>query len=244
MLEGHISKAFDGDLAALHLRALEMGGLVLDQVREATRAYTDWDGHAAERVLERAAAVSQYEEGSRRDELALVARRQPVSRDLKAIFALGRSVAELERAGAEAHKIARTVLQQGGRPTRTTSADVRHLGQLAASLLRSALEALDRLDRESALAVIARDAELDAEYAAGLRRLISRAMEDPRALEVAIEAAFALKSLERIGDHARNVARQVQTITADADDPEAVRAPAAPPAPANPPASASPDPAG
>jgi phosphate transport system protein len=86
---------------------------------------------------------------------------------------------------------------------------------LALSLLRLSLEALDTLDPALAAQVIARDKDLDEEYAAGLRRLLTRAMEDPRHFEVALEAAFVLKSLERIGDHARNLARQVQSIGAD-----------------------------
>jgi phosphate transport system protein len=231
-LEGHISRAFDGDLAGLHLRVVAMGGLVLDQVHEAARAYTDWDAHAAERVLDRTAAVSAYEAGLGQDQFTLIARRQPVSRDLRAIFAMSKSVAELERAGAEARKIARTVLQQTGRPARGTSADVRHLGQLATSLLRLALEALDRIDGALAAQVVERDDELDSEYAAGLRRLLTHAMEDPRHLEVAIEAAFVLKSLERIGDHARLIARQVETMV---PDPEQRPDPSGPAHPGEPP---------
>ena len=212
MLEGHISRAFDGALAALHIRVVEMGGLVLDQVREAAAAYTDWQVGPAAHVLEREHQVTDYNLRLNEEELTLIARRQPVAGDLRAIVAMTKVVAELARAGDEARKIARTVLAQGSRPGPATSRDVRHLGQLAISLLRSSLEALDRLDFSLAEEVIMRDQELDAEYAAGLRRLITRAMEDPRQVSVALEAAFALKSLERIGDHARNLARHVQSI--------------------------------
>jgi len=215
MLEGHISRAFDGALAALHIRVVEMGGLVLDQVREAAVAYTDWQVGPAEHVLEREREVDEYSDRLNEEQLTLIARRQPVAGDLRAILAMSRVVAELERAGDEAKKIARTVIAQGGRPGPATSRDVRHLGQLAVSLLRSSLEAFDRLDVALALEVITRDRELDAEYAAGLRRLLSRALEDPRQVSVALEAAFALKSLERIGDHARNLARHVHSIGGD-----------------------------
>jgi phosphate transport system protein len=242
MLEGHISKAFDGALAALHIRVLEMGGLVLAQVHEAAGAYTDWDPHAAERVIDRAAAVVAYDRSIDQDEFTLVARRQPVSRDLRAIFAMAKSVAELERAGAEARKIARTVLQQNGRPARAISADVRQLAYLATSLLRLALDALDRIDGGLAAQVIERDDELDSEYAAGLRRLLTHAMEDPRHLEVAIEAAFVLKSLERIGDHARLIAHHVQSMLPDVDRSDGPQATGlGDPAPESPSASTSPD---
>ncbi|MBV8806947.1 MAG: phosphate signaling complex protein PhoU [Sinobacteraceae bacterium] len=219
MLEGHISKAFDGALATLHIRVVEMGGLVLDQVREAAVAYTEWQLEPAERVLEREHQVNEYNTLLNEEQLTLIARRQPVAGDLKAILAMSKVVAELERAGDEAKKIARTVIAQGGRPGPATARDVRHLGQLAVSLLRASLESFDRLDAAAALEVIARDRDLDSEYEAGLRRLMTRAMEDPRQVSVALEAAFALKSLERIGDHARNVARYLRSFV---EDPNAV----------------------
>ena len=212
MLEGHISRAFDGALAAFHIRVVEMGGLVLDQVREASAAYTEWLVAPAQHVLEREAEVNDYNTRLNEEQLTLIARRQPVAGDLRAIIAMTNVVAELERAGDEAKKIARTVIAQGARPGAGTARDVRHLGSLAVSLLRSALEAFDRLDPSLAANVIAQDKELDEEYAAGLRRLMTRAMEDPRQVSVALQAAFALKSLERIGDHARNLSRHVQSI--------------------------------
>jgi phosphate transport system protein len=212
VLEGHISKAFDGALATLHVRVIEMGALVLDQVREATRAYTEWDSDSALRVIERERDVNAYNRSIDGEQLLLIARRQPMASDLRAIIAMSKMVAELERAGDEAKKIAKTVLSSGSRPGPATSRDARHLGQLAVSLLRLSLEALDRIDTALCVEVIARDKELDAEYAAGLRRLLTRAMEDPRHFDVALEAAFVLKSLERIGDHARNLARHVLTI--------------------------------
>src|SRR5580658_7927855 len=214
MREGHISKAFDGELAALHIHVLEMGGLVLDQVREATRAYADWDAQAAQHVVEREPQVQRYTAAIFDDQLGLIARRNPVASDLRAIIALAKVGAELDRVGAEARKIARTVLQQSGRPGRGTSSDARHLANLALTLLRLSLEALDRLDTEQAEQVIDRDQDLDAEYASGLRRLLTRALEDPGQLEVTVEAAFALKSLERIGDHARNIAEQISGMAA------------------------------
>ncbi len=212
MIEGHTSRAFDGALAALHMRVIEMGGLVLDQVREAALAYTEWDATAAERVIERERTVNAYDRSIDEDQLTLIARRQPMANDLRAIIAMSRAVAELERAGDEAKKIAQTVLRHGGRPGPGTTRDARHLARLAMSLLRLSLDAFDRLETSAAPQVIAQDRDLDAEYTAGLRRLLTRAMEDPRHFDVALEAAFVLKSLERIGDHARNLARHLQSI--------------------------------
>ena len=216
MIEGHTSRAFDGALAALHMRVVEMGGLVLDQVREAALAYSEWNIDSAQHVIERELAVNAYDSSIDEEQLTLLARRQPVASDLRAVIAMSKAVAELERAGDEAKKIARAVLRRGGRPGPGTCRDVRHLGRLAGSLLRLSLEAFDQLDFAIAAEVIARDRELDAEYADGLRRLLTRAMEDPRHFEVTLEAAFVLKSLERIGDHASNLARHLQSMARDA----------------------------
>ena len=225
MIEGHISRSFDGALAALHLRVIEMGGLVLDQVREAALAYTEWDSAGAQRVIEREQTVNAYDRAIDAEHLTLIARRQPMASDLRVIIAMSKAVADLERAGDEAAKIARTVLGHGGRPGPGTTRDARHLGRLAVSLLRMALEAFDRIELSLANEVIARDRDLDEEYSAGLRRLLTRAMEDPRHFDVALEAAFVLKSLERIGDHARNLGRHIQSISTDAGvQPEQVNA--------------------
>jgi phosphate transport system protein len=213
--EGHTSKAFDGELAMLHVHVIQMGGLVLSQVREASEAYTDWKAERAETVLERERMVNTYEHDIDAEQFALIARRAPVASDLRAIIVMAKSIAELERAGDEAKKIALTVLRRAGRPGFATTRDVRHLAHLAVNLLRLSLEAFDRVDAGLATEVIARDVELDIEYTAGLRRLMTRAMEDSRHFDVTLEAAFVLKSLERIGDHARNLARHLQTIVAE-----------------------------
>ncbi len=210
-IEGHTSRAFDGEISALHVQVVEMGGLLLLQVREAANAYTDWDTRLAHQVLEREHLVDELCRRVDAQALGLIARRQPVAGDLRTTIAMSKIVAELERAGDEARKIGQAVLGQGGgaptRPGFATARDARHLARLAVNMVRLSLDALDRLDATLAREVIALDRELDAEYAAGLRRLLTRAMEDSRFFSVALQAAFVLKSLERIGDHARNVAR-------------------------------------
>jgi phosphate transport system protein len=216
LLEGHISRSFDGDLAALHLRVTAMGALVLHQVHGAVAAYSDWRTAPAEQVAAREPSVNTSQQQIDAEALRVIARRQPVATDLRAILSFERSVSDLERIGDEACKIARLVLagnaHEGvgnGRPGPATARDVRQLGRLAVQMVRGAVEAFDRMDADAAAAIIQRDRDLDAEYAAGLRRLLTRAMEDPRQLQAAVQSAFVLKSIERIGDHARNVAQQV-----------------------------------
>src|SRR5512144_2056919 len=109
-LEGHISRALDGALGALHLHVIAMGSLAVDQIRHATRAYTQWDRATAARVIEREQAINAYDEALDEEQLVLLALRQPVASDLKFVIAFSRAVGELERVGDEAKKIARVVV--------------------------------------------------------------------------------------------------------------------------------------
>jgi phosphate transport system protein len=215
-LEGHTARAFDGDLSSLHLQAVSMGALVIDQVQLAVRAYSDWDRSMAILVLERERKINLYDTQIEEAALQVIARRQPVAQDLRAVFAIDKVVTELERAADEAKKLALAVLadseSNGFRPGASTAREARQLGRLAVLMIHAALEAFDRLDATAAVAVIHRDQEMDAEYAAALRRILTRAMEDARQVQSAIEAAFIMRSLERIGDHARNIARHVGFI--------------------------------
>jgi len=213
MFGEHISGALDGALTTFHLRVMEMGSLVLQQVREAVDAHAGWRPESAEHVLELEQQVEEYNRRINESQLVLIARYQPVASDLRGILAMAKIVVELERASGEAKRIARTVLAHESSADTAASRGLCRLAQLAIRLLRSALEAFDRLDGASALEVIDRDKEeLDAEYDVGLRLVMTRAMDNPQQVSVALDAAFALKSLVRIGDHARNVAQYVARI--------------------------------
>ena len=220
-LAGHTARAFDGDLSALHLQAVSMGALVIEQVQLAVSAYSGWDRAQATLVLERERKINSYDVEIEEAALQLIARRQPVAHDLRAVFAIDKVVTELERAADEAKKLALAVLADsetnGFRPGAATAREARQLGRLAALMIRAALEAFDHLDAAAAAAVIRQDLEMDAEYAAALRRILTRAMEDVRQTQAAIEAAFIMRSLERIGDHARNIARHVGFIGGEFD---------------------------
>jgi phosphate transport system protein len=221
ILEGHTTRAFDGDLSSLHIQAVAMGALVIEQVQLAVNAYSEWDRSVARLVLQRERKINLYDTEIEEAALQVIARRQPVAQDLRAVFAIDKVVTELERAADEAKKLALAVLAEsdssGFRPGAATAREARQLGRLAALMIRAAMEAFDRLDPRSAIAVLQQDQEMDAEYAAALRRILTRAMEDARQVHSAIEAAFIMRSLERIGDHARNIARHVGFIGGDPD---------------------------
>jgi phosphate transport system protein len=220
-LEGHTARAFDGDLSSLHVQAVAMGALVIDQVNLAVSAYSAWDRATATLVLERERKINLYDAEIEEAALQVIARRQPMAHDLRAVFAIDKVVNELERAADEAKKLALAVLAEadanGFRPGAAAAREARQLGRLAVAMMRSALEAFDRLDARAAAAVIQQDQEMDAEYAAALRRLLTRAMEDARQVQAAIEASFIMRALERIGDHARNIARHVGFIGGELD---------------------------
>jgi len=208
-LEGHISREFDGALSALHLKIVEMGGLALDQVRSALRAYADWNRSEARSVFERERALNAYDHALDEQQLELLARRSPVASDLRRIISFSKAVSELERVGDEAKKIARVVSEEEP-PAAEVVRDVLELGRHAESLLQRALIAFDELDSASAVDIVAADKILDREYDAAMGRLVARAAPDSDHIRLTVRAAFVLKSLERIGDHARNLARLLQ----------------------------------
>ena len=209
-LEGHISRALDGALGALHLHVIAMGSLAADQIRHATRAYTQWDRATAGKVIEREQAINAYDDALDEEHLVLLALRQPVASDLRYVIAFSRAVGELERVGDEAKKIARVVVADDGPPDAATVQEIGSLGARAEILLRRALAAFDALDAAQAVGVIADDEDLDVQYLRALEHLLERPAQDSAQFRRAVHAAFVMKSMERVGDHARNLARLLQ----------------------------------
>ena len=209
----HTSSSVDQSVTGLRMCALEMGALVIDQVAGAVRALVENDSALAHVVLAREARVDEYEKQLDRDSLTFIALQQPVASDLRLARAIVRIGRELERAGDEAKKIARFALSleraADGSPVLAVSRQLRHMAALSGSMLRAAVRAADEMDLDLAHTVLQRDAELDAEFAAALRLVMSYVLEDNRFLRPTIDTIFALKGLERIGDHATNIAEQV-----------------------------------
>jgi len=217
--EGHISKTVDQSLVDLRLRAVAMGGLVIDQVASCVRALVEHDAKLAELVLSRETLVNAYDGQLDRDTLTFIALQQPVASDLRMVRAIARAGLELERIGDESKKIARfasrAAAQGGHDPVVAVSRYLRHMGELSVTMLRSAVRALDEADAGLARQVLARDRELDAEFATALRQLMSFVMQDHQFLKATLDTVFALKGLERMGDHAKNVAEQVLYMVGD-----------------------------
>jgi phosphate transport system protein len=212
-LEGHTSKTVDQSLTELRTHAVEMGGLVIDQVSAAVRALLERDLRLAELVLSREPLINDYESRLDRDSLTFIALQQPVANDLRTARAIARAGLELERVGDESKKIARFAAKAGSAtahdPVTAVARSLRHMATLSSALLRKAVRALDEADPALAREVLDQDKDLDAEFAGALRLVMSFVMEDQQFMRATIDTVFALKGLERIGDHAKNIAEQV-----------------------------------
>jgi len=211
--EGHTSKAFDQALAELRLDAVAMGGLVIDQVTAAIRALLTGDAALAQLVISREARVNELDRAVDQEAFQLIALHQPMAGDLRMARAISRIAVELERVGDEAKKIARFAgrLAAGESPGAVTAVAkfLGHMAELSSGMLRNAVRSLDEFDEQLAASVAEQDLELDNEFEVALRQLLTLVMEGDRQLRAAIDTVFALKGLERVGDHAKNIAEQV-----------------------------------
>ena len=211
--EHHTSKTVDQALTELRTHAVEMGGLVIDQVGSAVKALLERDARLAEVVLSREPLVNEYESRLDRDSLTFIALHQPVASDLRVARAVSRAGLEMERVGDESKKIARFAAKAGAvaahDPVVAVARYLRHMATLSSSMLRNAVRALDEANPALAREVLERDKELDEEFATALRQVMSFVMEDQQFLRATVDTVFALKGLERIGDHAKNIAEQV-----------------------------------
>jgi phosphate transport system protein len=215
MTEKHLSTQFDAELSGISTRVLEMGGLVESQVVNAVAALSTFDGEMASDVLQRETQVNAMEIAIDRDLSSIIARRQPTARDLRLLIAVSKSIANLERIGDEAARIARMVqrlLNAGmSSPMRLPVAD------LATRQLRQALDAFARLDTAAALEVLKHDDQIDQEFEGLMRKLITYMMEDPRTISASIDLVFVAKAIERVGDHAKNLAEVIIYIVKGTD---------------------------
>jgi len=221
MTDKHLSTQFDSELSGISTRVLEMGGLVESQVAQAIYALVNFSGETADQVMTQEERVNQMEVEIDRDLSSIIARRQPTARDLRLLIAVSKTIGNLERVGDEAARIARTVqrLMSAGMSTRMRLpvSDVQFEAGLATASLRSALDAFARLDATQAVEVIKGDNAIDQEFDGMMRKLVTYMMEDPRTISACIDLVFVAKAIERVGDHAKNLAEQVIYIVKGAD---------------------------
>ena len=221
MSEKHLSTQFDAELTDISTRVLEMGGLAESQVAQAIYALVNFSGETASQVLKQEEIVNQMEVDIDRDLSTIIARRQPTARDLRLLIAISKTIANLERVGDEAARIARTVqrlINTGvSSRLRLPVADLGFEADLAIAQLRKALDAFARLDTAKALEVLKQDDQIDQEFDGLLRKLITYMMEDPRTISSSIDLVFVAKAIERVGDHAKNLSEQIIYIVKGTD---------------------------
>jgi phosphate transport system protein len=221
MTEKHLSTQFDAELSGISTRVLEMGGLVESQVAQAVYALTNFSGEVASQVLSTEERVNAMEVEIDRDLSSIIARRQPTARDLRLLIAVSKTIANLERVGDEAARIARTVqrlINTGvSSRLRLPVSDLAFEAELATAQLRKALDAFARLDVGRALEVLKQDDQIDQEFDGLLRKLITYMMEDPRTISSSIDLVFVAKAIERVGDHAKNLAEVIIYVVKGAD---------------------------
>lgn len=210
----HLSSQFDEDLGSLRSNVLQMGGLVETQVMAAIEAYKTGEMARVKSVIEIERAVNELEKAIDDDCTHLIAKRQPAASDLRLVFGILKIVTDLERVGDEAKKIAKGVrrISEAGHVPSDYGAGVRHIGEAVLGMVRQSLDAFARLDSAVAELVVRADADVDTEFKSIVRQLITHMMEDPRVITTSIEILSIARAVERIGDHAKNIAEHVVFI--------------------------------
>jgi phosphate transport system protein len=219
MSDKHISSQFDAELNSISTNVLEMGGMVESQLHQAVYALVNMSMESAEQVIANEARINQMEVHIDHEIISTIGRRQPTARDLRFLMAISRTTQNLERAGDEVARIARMVksIIENGTPRNLPISELRLAADLASALLRKSLDSFARLDTAMAVTIIKQDNEIDDEYNGFLRKLITYMMEDARTISPSLDLLFLAKSIERVGDHAKNIAEQIIFIVMGED---------------------------
>jgi phosphate transport system protein len=215
----HTHKQFDAEIEAVRSGVLAMGGLVETQLNRAIVLLDEDDEEAVDQVGADEKQINQMQVNLDQMCSQIIARRQPAAIDLRFVLMITKIVNELERVGDEVKKIAYKSAQVRGAEalSRVRRYEVIRACEGARDMLQMSLDTFARLDAAAAAEVIDRDEEIDAAFLAIMRQLISYMMEDPRTITPALEIVFIAKSIERIGDHAKNIAEAVVQVVKGID---------------------------
>ncbi|MDR1889444.1 MAG: phosphate signaling complex protein PhoU [Zoogloeaceae bacterium] len=219
MNEKHLSSQFDSDLNNVSSQLMEMGGLVETQIQRAIDALANYSVALATTVINAEDSVDSMEVAIDQALTSIIARRQPAARDLRLLLAISKITTNLERAGDEAHKIARMVksIVENGEARNMPIGDLRVASSLAANLIHRALDAFARLDVNAAVSILKEDNLIDLEFKGFTRKLVTYMMEDPRTISDSLDLLFLAKAIERIGDHAKNISEFIIYIVKGMD---------------------------
>jgi len=205
-LSHHISSRYNADLERLRSSVLEMGGLVERQLTQAIGGITEPDARVMVRVAQEELRINQLERSIDEDCSRILATRGPTASDLRLIITILKTITDLERIGDEGEKVAAIAarLAMRERPNNRYR-ELRNLGEVVTGMVHDTLDAFARFDTKLALQVLRRDRTVDEEYESIHRQNITFMMEDPRSIRRALDVMWVVRSLERIGDHAKNI---------------------------------------
>ncbi|MFT5063633.1 MAG: phosphate transport system protein [Gammaproteobacteria bacterium] len=209
-LSDHISQRFNKELEDVRNHVLAMGGLVESQLSNAIIALVKGDSKLGDITARNDYQVNAHEVSIDEECSRILARRQPTATDLRLVVAVIKTITDLERVGDEAKKIAKMAssLADKDRP-KDGYREVQHLGSQVQRMLHDSLDCFARMDSEAAVRVVQADLEIDNEYESVIRQLVTVMMEDPRSIGRVLDVIWAVRALERIGDHATNMAEYV-----------------------------------
>jgi len=212
-MQEHIVASFDEELSELSQKIAEMGGIAEQQVADSVRALARRDGDLAQSVIVIDRRMDQLQREVEDRATLIIAKRQPMAQDLRQIVTAMHIANDLERVGDLAKNTAKRVFAiEGNFGAQRLVAGVEHIAELSFAQLKNVLDAYTARDLEAALAVWERDDEIDAMYTSLFRELLTYMMEDPRNITFCIHLLFCAKNLERIGDHATNIAETVHYL--------------------------------
>ena len=215
----HISSHFNQELENVRSEVMRMGGLVEERLQQVLAALDEGSSSGLGDVIDGDADINKLEVEIDDACQTIIARRQPAAGDLRFVLAVSRVIVDLERIGDEVKKIALKAheLLGNNRVAAPELYNTHRMGTVTLGMIHRALDAFARLDTGAVIELSETDKHLDADYRAQLRSLITFMMEDPRSISATIDIMFMNKSIERIGDHAENIAEHVVYLTRGID---------------------------